>query len=78
MRLADSVESLEDAAVDFLIVIALRSGARQRSRLEAACQTASNAGLAIPWAAWSRFSMPVVPNPVLLPITGAEALAINL
>jgi Co/Zn/Cd efflux system component len=35
-------------------------------------------GLATLWTAWEKFNLPVAPDPALLSLTGAGALAVNL
>ncbi len=68
---ADSVDFLEDASINFLIFVALKWSALRRARVGMAL-----AGiLLIPGL---KFHVPVPPAPVLLSLTGAGALAINL
>ncbi len=76
---ADSIDFLEDAAVNLLILVALGWGARRRSlvgMLLAAILLAP--GIATLWTAWQKFNAPVVPAPLPLSLTGAGALAVNL
>jgi Co/Zn/Cd efflux system component len=76
---ADSVDFLEDAAVNVLILAALGWSAPQRARLGMAL-----AGiLLIPaaaflWMLWRKFEHPVAPAAFGLSLTGLGALAINL
>jgi Co/Zn/Cd efflux system component len=35
-------------------------------------------GLATLWTAWEKFNLPVAPDPALLSLTGAGALAVNM
>jgi Co/Zn/Cd efflux system component len=76
---ADSVDFLEDAAVNVLILAALGWSARRRARLGMAL-----AGiLLIPaaaflWTLWRKFEHPVAPAAFSLSLTGLGALAVNL
>ncbi len=76
---ADSVDFLEDSAVNFLILVALAWTAAKRARLGMLL-----AGIlllpaaAFLWALWSKFNAPIPPAPLPLSITGLGALAINL
>ncbi len=75
---ADSVDFLEDTALNLLILIALGWTAKARARLGMAL-----AGLIlIPtaaslWTAWQKFMTPTAPDPWLLSATGFGALAVN-
>ena len=76
---ADSVDFLEDAAVNLLILVALGWGARRR----AALGTGLAGVLLVPalatlWALWRKAHDPMPPDPVRLSLTGAGALAVNL
>ena len=68
---ADSIDFLEDASVNFLIVVALgwsaSSGAGRR------CSGGNPAGsrLATLWTAWEKFNVPVPPEPLPLSLAGA-------
>lgn len=76
---ADSVDFLEDASVNLLILVALGWSARRRARvgmLLAAVLLVP--GLATLWTAWAKLNMPVAPDPVALSLTGLGALAVNL
>ena len=76
---ADSVDFLEDASVNFLIVLALGWSLRRRARLGMLLAgVLLIPGLATLWTAWRQFLEPVVPEPVPLSLAGAGALAINL
>ena len=76
---ADSVDFLEDASVNLLILLALGWGARWRARVGMGL-----AGLllvpaaATLWTAWSKFGAPTPPSPLPLSLAGAGALAVNL
>jgi Co/Zn/Cd efflux system component len=76
---ADSIDFLEDASVNFLILVALAWSAPRRARLGMALAGILLVpGLATLWAAWHKFLIPVPPAPVPLSLTGAGALAVNL
>ena len=78
---ADSVDFLEDASVNLLIMLALGWGALARARLGMVL-----AGLilvpaaATLWTAWAKLVAPLAPAPdaALLSVTGLGALAVNL
>jgi len=75
---ADSVDFLEDASVNFLILFALGWEAKARARvgmLLAAILLVP--GLATLWMAWHKFALPYPPEPVALSLTGLGALAVN-
>lgn len=76
---ADSIDFLEDASVNFLIVVALGWGARRRARVGMALAGILLVpGLATLWTAWRQFAAPVPPEPVPLSLAGAGALVVNL
>jgi Co/Zn/Cd efflux system component len=76
---ADSVDFLEDASVNFLILAALGWPPRHRARVGMALAGILLVpGLATLWTAWRQFAVPVPPEPVSLSVTGAGALAVNL
>lgn len=76
---ADSVDFLEDAAVNFLIFVALAWAAVTRARVGMLLAgILLLPALAFLWALWSKFNAPIPPAPVPLSITGLGALAINL
>ncbi|MDY7526244.1 cation transporter [Sphingomonas sp. 10B4] len=76
---ADSVDFLEDASVNILILIALGWSARNRARLGVALALILLVpGIATLWTAWTKFEVPSAPAPVALTLTGLGALAINL
>lgn len=76
--IADSIDFLEDASVNFLIVVALAWSVTRR-----ACVGKMLAGillipgLATLWMAWHKFSLPIPPQPIPLSVTGAGALVVN-
>lgn len=76
---ADSVDFLEDTAVNLLILLAIGWSVKWRSYVGMVL-----AGLllvpaaATLWTAWQKFASPVPPEPWLLSLTGLGALAVNL
>lgn len=76
---ADSIDFLEDASVNFLILMALAWNATRRARVGILLAGVLLApALATLWALWHKLQMPVPPEPVPLSLTGAGALVINL
>lgn len=76
---ADSVDFLEDTAVNTIILIALGWSAKNRARigmLLAAVLLIPTAALL--WTAWQKFNAPVPPDPSLLSITGLGAMVVNV
>jgi Co/Zn/Cd efflux system component len=75
---ADSIDFLEDTAVNLLIVVALDWSQRRRGQVGALL-----AGLlllpaaATAWIAWRKFMAPAPPEPFVLTLTGLGALAVN-
>ncbi|SFK27598.1 cation transporter [Caulobacter sp. UNC279MFTsu5.1] len=77
--LADSVDFLEDAAVNFLIFAALGWSLRRRARVGMALAGLLLApALAFLWALWRKVADPTPPEAFSLTLTGAGALAVNL
>jgi Co/Zn/Cd efflux system component len=76
---ADSVDFLEDASINVLILVALGWTARNRARVGMLLATFLLApGLATLWTAWEKFNTPAAPNPLALSLAGLGALAVNL
>ncbi len=76
---ADSIDFLEDASVNLLIVAALRWSAPSRARAGMALAgVLLIPGLAALWTAYQRFNAHIGPAPVPLSLTGLGALAINV
>ena len=76
---ADSVDFLEDASVNLLIMIALGWSAAARARIGMGLAAILLVpGLAALWTAWEKLLLPVAPAPVPLSAAGAGALAVNL
>ncbi|WP_416361751.1 cation transporter [Mesorhizobium sp. AR02] len=76
---ADSIDFLEDASVNLLILLALGWSMRARSRVGMALALILLVpGLATLWTAWEKFNSPVPPQPLALMLTGLGALVVNL
>ena len=75
---ADSIDFLEDASVNLLIMLGLGWSLRQRARLGMALAGILLVpGLATLWMAWEKFLAPVPPEPVALTLAGAGAMLVN-
>ena len=76
---ADSIDFLEDASVNLLILMALGWTAVSRARTGMALAGILLVpGLATLWTAWEKFNAPIAPEPFALSLTGAGAMAVNL
>ena len=76
---ADSIDFLEDIALNLLILIGLKWSARNRARLGMVLSCLLLVpGVATLWTAWHKFTAPVPPSPLPLSLAGAGALAVNL
>jgi Co/Zn/Cd efflux system component len=76
---ADSVDFLEDASLNLLILLGLGWTARRRAKLGMIMAGILLVpGLATLWTAWGKLADPVPPEPVALSLTGLGALAVNL
>ena len=76
---ADSVDFLEDASINLLILMALGWSAGTRARVGMALAAILLVpGVATLWTAWQKFSVPVPPAPLPLSLAGGGALAVNL
>jgi Co/Zn/Cd efflux system component len=76
---ADSIDFLEDASVNSLILMAIGWSPRNRARVGLALGAILLVpGLATLWTAWQKLHVPVAPDAALLSLTGTGALAINL
>jgi Co/Zn/Cd efflux system component len=76
---ADSIDFLEDASVNFLILVALGWSAIRRARVGMALAgILLIPGIATLWTAWDKFNAPIPPDPIPLSLTGMGALVINL
>lgn len=76
---ADSVDFLEDAAVNLLIFTALAWSAARRAKVGMALAgILVIPALAFLWALWQKFASPVPPQALPLTVTGMGALIVNL
>ena len=76
---ADSIDFLEDAAINLLILIALGWSAQRRAILGMVLAGILLVpGFATLWTVWQKLHMPVPPAPVPLTLTGTGALIVNL
>lgn len=75
---ADSVDFLEDAAVNILIFVGLGWSLARRAKLGMVLAgVILIPAIATLWTAWQNFSNAAAPDAIALTITGAGALAIN-
>jgi Co/Zn/Cd efflux system component len=75
---ADSIDFLEDASINVLILMALAWSARRRALIgKMLAGIILIPGLATFWMAWQKFAAPMPPAPVPLSLTGAGALLAN-
>ena len=75
---ADSIDFLEDAAVNGLILVGLKRSAQQRAQLGMVLALVLLLpGVATLWAAWSVWSSGHVPSPTPLSLTGLGAFVVN-
>jgi Co/Zn/Cd efflux system component len=76
---ADSIDFLEDTAVNLLIFVALGWSAHRRSVVGMSLAAILLVpGASTLWTVWQKFNAPVAPDASLLSLTGAGALCINL
>ena len=76
---ADSIDFLEDASVNMLILLALGWSLRARSRVGMALAAILLVpGIATLWMVWQKIAAPLPPEPITLSVVGIGALAINL
>jgi Co/Zn/Cd efflux system component len=76
---ADSVDFLEDASVNLLILMALGWSPTARARVAMLLAVILLVpGLATLWTAWAKFNAPAPPAPIPLSLAGSGALAVNL
>ena len=76
---ADSIDVLEDASVNLLILLALGWSAVWRARVGLALAAILPVpAIATHWTAWGKLLEPVAPALVLLTLAGLGALAVNL
>ena len=76
---ADSIDFLEDTAINFLIFIALGWSAYKRSIVGMVLAVVLlTPGIATLWTAWGKFVSPIPPDPISLSLTGLGALVVNI
>jgi Co/Zn/Cd efflux system component len=76
---ADSIDFLEDTAVNLLVFFALAWSAQRRARVGMVLAAVLLVpAVAVLWTAWHKFNMPTAPEPEVLSLTGGGALAVNL
>ena len=76
---ADSIDFLEDASINILILAALGWRAVARARVGMALAAILLIpSLAALWTAWEKFNLPLPPAPLPLSLAGAGAFAVNL
>lgn len=76
---ADSIDFLEDATVNLLILMALGWPSARRARVgQLLAAILLVPGIATLWTAWGKVVAPEAPSPVALGLTGTGALAVNL
>jgi Co/Zn/Cd efflux system component len=76
---ADSIDFLEDTAVNLLILVALDWSAKYRARMGMVLAGVLLVpGVATLWTAWQKFTTPTPPSPLALSLAGVGALAVNL
>ena len=75
---ADSIDFLEDASINALILLALAWSAPRRAVIsKVLAGIILIPGLATVWMAWQKFGTPMPPAPLPLSLTGAGALLVN-
>jgi len=76
---ADSIDFLEDTAVNVLILLALGRSAHGRARIATMLAVLLLIpGVSTLWAAYQRFTLPTTPDAALLSATAVGALVVNL
>ena len=76
---ADSIDFLEDASVNLLILLALGWSLRARARMGMTLAAILLVpALAALWTVWEKIAAPSPPEPITLSVIGAGALAVNL
>lgn len=76
---ADSIDFLEDTAINLLVLVALGWSLRRRAGVGLLLALVLLVpGVATLWAAWQKFRVPAPPDAVLLSVTGIGALGVNL
>ena len=76
---ADSIDFLEDTAVNLLVLLALGWTARARARVAMGLAALLLVPSALTlWTAWQKFLLPLPPAPLPLSLAALGALAVNL
>ena len=76
---ADSIDFLEDTAVNLLVLLALGWTARWRARVAMGLAALLLVPSALTlWTAWQKFLLPLPPAPLPLSLAALGALAVNL
>jgi Co/Zn/Cd efflux system component len=76
---ADSIDFLEDTAVNLLVLLALGWSARWRARVAMGLAALLLVPSALTlWTAWQKFLLPLPPAPLPLSLAALGALAVNL
>jgi Co/Zn/Cd efflux system component len=76
---ADSVDFLEDASINLLILVGLGWTASRRALLgKVLAGILLVPSLATLWTAWDKFWLPLPPAPIPLTLAGTGALVVNL
>lgn len=76
---ADSIDFLEDASVNLLVLVALGWAARRRAALGVVLAGLLLVpGVATVWMAWDKFQQPVPPAELPLLLAGCGAMAVNV
>ena len=76
---ADSIDFLEDASVNFLVLLALGWTVRKRAMVGLVLAALLLVpGIATAWMAWSKFNDPVAPAGLPMTLAGLGALAVNV
>jgi Co/Zn/Cd efflux system component len=76
---ADSIDFLEDATVNLLVLVALGWTARRRAAVGVALASLLLVpAIAALWTAWEKMRVPVAPHAGLLSGAGAGALVVNV
>jgi Co/Zn/Cd efflux system component len=77
--MADSLDFLEDASINLLILLGLGRGALARARLgRLLALVVVLPSLGALWTAWQKLQDPVAPEPLALTLTAGAALLVNL
>lgn len=76
---ADSIDFLEDASVNLLVLLALGGSLSRRVRTAIVLAALLLVpGLTTLWTAWQKLMEPVAPSPMPLSLAGAGAFVVNL